>query len=324
MSSRFELPSISVLLAFEATARLGSITLAAEERATSHSAISRHIRQLEKSFEVALFERRGRGVALTKSGESYMLAIQAGLDALHDASEILRRRQAGLTIGSTLEISALLLHPVFPSLKRALGDEVAARVVVYDYDLLPLLVPSGLDIVFEASDRTHPDPQAVPVLHEKIVPVASPAFAERFADVLAGHPRTWRRVPRLNVGRQSPGWASWDTWFKAHDCTPPPAPTETFENYFNLLPAAANGDGLAIGWNGFMSDHFETGRLVAVREAWLSTRLTMYAVPTRNGKSKSAVPTCLKELSHLIAGLCTPSPVTPPRHPSPLPSPRNA
>ena len=44
--SRFELPSMSALLAFEATARLDSITLAAEERATSHSAISRHIRML--------------------------------------------------------------------------------------------------------------------------------------------------------------------------------------------------------------------------------------------------------------------------------------
>ena len=118
--------------------------------------------------------------------------------------------------------------------------------------------------------------------------MASPAFAERFGAVRTGHPRTWRHVPRLNVGLQSPGWASWDTWFEAHDCAPPPAHVETFENYFNLLPAAANGDGLAIGWDGFMSDHFETGQVVAVRDAWLATGLTMYVVPTRNGGSKSA------------------------------------
>ena len=126
-------------------------------------------------------------------------------------------------------------------------------------------------------------------------------------------------MPRLNVGRKSPGWASWDTWFKAHGCGPPPAPVETFENYFNLLPAAANGDGLAIGWNGFMSDHFETGRLVAVRDAWLATGLTMYAVPTRNGGSKTASQTCLKELPHLIGGVCIPSPVAARADPSPMP-----
>ena len=321
---RYQIPSISSLLAFEATARLGSITRAAEERATSHSAVSRHIRVVEKTFQVALFERRGRGVALTKNGETFFLAIQSGLDTLHNAGQKLRDRQDGLTIGCTLEISALLLHPIFPRLKRALGDAVAARIVVYDYDLLPLLVPSGLDIVFEAADGAHPDPRAVPVLREEIVPVASPAFAERFGALLAGHPRTWRHVPRLNVGRQSPGWASWDTWFEAHGCAAPEAPVETFENYFNLLPAAANGDGLAIGWNGFMSEYFETGRLVAVRDGWLATGLRMYAITTPNSGSKSASRTCLEELPRLIGGLCIPSPVTARADPSPMPPPPQA
>ena len=317
---RYDLPSISSLLAFEATARLGSITRAAEERETSHSAVSRHIRELEKAFEVRLFERRGRGVTLTRSGEAYFIAIQAGLDGLNDAGAVLRRRQAGLTIGCTLEISTLLLHPVFPSLKRALGDEVAARVVVYDYDLLPLLVPSGLDIVFEAMSGHYPEEQAVPVLREEIVPVAAPGFVERYGTVLAGHPCGWRDVPRLNVGRQSPGWATWDSWFEAQGCAAPAAPVETFENYFNLLPAAANGDGLAIGWNGFTSEHFQTGRLVAVRDEWQETGLTMYAVPTRNGASKEAARACVQALPELIQSLCTRAPLaarTEPFRPSP-------
>ena len=310
MSGRFELPSISALLAFEAASRLGSITLAAEERETSHSAVSRHIRELEKTFGSTLFERQGRGVVLTRSGETYFVAVQSGLDTLHDASRKLRRSQVELTIGCTLETSALLLHPVFPQLKRALGEEVAARVVVCDKDLLPLLEPSGLDIVFTASNGLHPNPRAVPILREEIVPVASPAFAERFGAELARHPSTWYQLPRMNFGRQIPDWACWDTWFEAHGCAAPAAPVETFENYFNLLPATANGDGLAIAWNGFMSDHFETGRLVAVRDTWLATGLTMYAVPTRNSGNKDAARTCLKELPRLIRGLCTSSPVT--------------
>ena len=318
-SPRFELPSTSTLLAFEASARLGSITHAAEELGTSHSAVSRHIRGLEKTFEVTLFERRGRGIALTKSGENYFRAVQTGLDALRDGSRGLRRRQAGLTIGCTLETSALLLNPVFPELKHALGEEVAARIVVYDYDLLPLLISSGLDIVFEAENGPHPDPQAVAVLCEGLVPVAAPAFAKRFGAVLAGHPRTWRGVPRLNIGRPSPGWATWDTWFGAHGCAPPPAPVETFENYFNLLPAAASGNGLAIGWNGFISEYFETGRLVAVSDGWLATKLRMYAVATANGRSKSVAGACLKELARLVGGLCRPSPVTARPEPSPSP-----
>ena len=304
--SRFELPSMSALLAFEATARLGSITLAAEERTTSHSAISRHIRMLEKTLGAALFERRGRGVALTKSGETYFGAVQSGLDALHDAGQRMRsNRRSGLTIGCTLEMSVLVLNRVFLTLKRTLGDSIAVRIVVYDYDLLPLLLPSGIDIVFEGVVGPHPNPRAVPLLREEIVPVASSAFMERFGGVLAEHPSTWSDVPRLDVPRTAHGWATWDTWFQAHGCAAPPAPVETFENHFNLLPAVANGDGLGIGWNGFMSDYFETGRLVAAGNAWLATELTMYGVPTPNGSRKDASRACLNELPRLIRGLCT-------------------
>ena len=200
-SRRFELPGTRTLVAFEAAARLGSITRAAEELATSHSAVSRHIRALEKSFEVTLFERRGRGVALTTSGEAYLRAVRTGLDALRDGGRSLRNDRTVLAIGGTLEITALLLHPVWPQLQSALGDEMAARIVVYDYDLLPLLMSFGLDVVFEAKHGPHPDPQAVPVLDEALVPVASKGFAKRHATGLAGDPRTWRGVPRLDIGR---------------------------------------------------------------------------------------------------------------------------
>ena len=311
---RPELPATRTLVAFEAAARLGSITRAAEELGTSHSAVSRHIRGLENAFDVVLFERRGRGVALTTSGENYFRAVQTGLDVLRDAGRRLHNGRTGLTIGGTLEITALLLHPVFPKLQSALGDEVAARIVVYDYDLLPLLISSGLDIVFDAVKGPHPDPQAVSVLDEALVPVASRTFAKRFATQLAKHPRTWRGVPRLDIGRPAPGWATWETWFAAHGCTAPPAPVQTYENHFNLLSAAVSGDGLAIGWNGFMSEHF--GRLVAVRDEWLKTDLKMYAVATADGRTKSVVGACLTELAQLIGGLCRASPVTAQPEPS--------
>ena len=68
-----------------------------------------------------------------------------------------------------------------------------------------------------------------------------------------------------------------------------------------------SGEGLAIGWNGFMSEHF--GRLVAVRDQWLTTELTMYAVATADGRSKSVTQDALNELAQLIAGLCRSSPL---------------
>lgn len=55
------LPSTALLSAFEATARTGGVTAAAEELDLTQSAVSRQIRALEEQLGAPLFEReRGR------------------------------------------------------------------------------------------------------------------------------------------------------------------------------------------------------------------------------------------------------------------------
>ena len=302
---RFEIPATSTLLAFEAVARLGGVGRAGHERGTSQSAISRHLRNLENALGARLFERSGRGIELTRSGEAYFIAVQSAMNTLHSAASGLHTRKTGLAIGCTLEISGLVLLPIFSRLKRSLGEEVAARIVACGYDMLPLLMSADLDIIFDAMVATaYPDPDAVKVLDEEIVPVASPALLERYRAVLGGPPRHWSGVPRLEIGRRSPGWATWETWFDAQGCAPPRASVETFENYIHLLRAAADGDGIAIGWNGFLQDYVESGRLVAVRDEWLRTGLTMYGVRTLGGKRNPAASACLRELARLVGELC--------------------
>ena len=308
--TRFDIPATSTLLAFEAVARNGSVNRAAKERKTSPAAITRHIRRLEDGLGMALFARSGRGIVLTESGEEYLLTVRSSMARLHAAGCQLRTSRTDLTIGCTLEISGLVLLPVFSRLKRFLGEEVAARIVVHDNHMHPVLVPTGLDLVFEQKvGEAHSDEAAVKVLDEEIVPVASPAVLERFKAVLARGPRQWSGVPRLDVGRRSPGWATWETWFGARGCTPPDAPVETFENYVNLLHAASDGYGIALGWNGFMSDYFEAGRLVPMHDEWLRTDLAMYGVPTLDGRRNHATKACLRELARLIGELCSPKPV---------------
>ena len=307
--NRFDIPATSTLLAFEAVARNGSINRAAKERKTSPAAISRHIRRLEDELGVALFARAGRGIVLTESGEEYLLTACSSMARLHATGCRLRTRKTDLRIGCTLEISGLVLLPVFSTLKRFLGEEVAARIVVHEHDIRPAPVPAGLDIIFEERvGEVHSDEAAVKVLDEAIVPVASPALLERFRSVLARDPRQWSGVPRLDVSRRSPGWATWETWFGAHGCTPPDAPVEIFENYIHLLRAASDGDGIALGWNGFMSDYLKGGLLVPMRHEWLRTDLAMYGVPTPDGRRNRATTACLRELARLIGELCSPKP----------------
>ena len=298
--AQFDIPSISTLIAFEATARLGGVNRAAGELNTSQSAISRYIRNLESSLKVRLFERRGRGLVLTEQGADYHAVVQSSLETLHAASDELRAHRSVLVIGCTQEVSVLLLGPVFARLKRSMPEGFNVRILNCDYDTLRVLIPTGIDIVFGYSVEEK-DTDSARVLDEQIVPVASPAFLERFEQTLSSPPRHWSGVPRLDLVPRRQGWATWSDWFAAHGSDTPPAPVETFENYIQLLEAAANGDGMAIGWNGFVGSYFSSGRLVPLGDGWLMSKLGLNAILTPYGRENPVASDCLlKELASLL------------------------
>ena len=296
--ARFDIPLLSTLIAFEATARLGGVRRAAEELSTSTSAVSRYLRNLEASLDVTLFDRRNRSVVPTKRGEDYLVVVRSALESLHSAGRGLRTQRTVVTIGCTQEVSVLLLSPVFSRLKRALPESVNLRILSCDYDILPLVVPTGVDIVFEYA-RARADSGSARILEEETVPVAAPAFRQRFERVLCEHPRHWTGVPRLEVAPRDQDWATWSDWFAAHECDPPQAPVETFENYIQLLDAAADADGIALGWNGFMSRYFETDSLVPLWDGWQPSQLGLHAVLTPNGRRNPNAGGCLMELASL-------------------------
>ncbi|MDE0028595.1 MAG: LysR family transcriptional regulator [Deltaproteobacteria bacterium] len=295
---RFRVPSTSALVAFEATARLGGVIRASEELLTSQSAVSRHIRNLETRIGEKLFRRQGRGVVLTPSGQDYYVAVKAALENLHAASKGLGVQTPSVTIACTKEVANFLLRPSIPQVKRAMDDNADVRVLTCDYDMLQFLAPTGIDVLFEYAAAPS-EPAAVKVLDEEIVPVASPTLVRRFERALGRHPRHWADIPRLEAIQNGETWATWTTWFSAHDCDPPKAPTETLDDYQELLDAAASGLGMAIGWNGFVSAYLDSGRLVRLRDNWLRTHIGLYAVPTQASSGNRNAAVCLSTLAAL-------------------------
>ena len=64
------LPPMQALRAFDAAARLQSLSRAAETLHVTHGAISHQIKALESELGVSLVERAGRGIRLTEEGEN--------------------------------------------------------------------------------------------------------------------------------------------------------------------------------------------------------------------------------------------------------------
>lgn len=78
---------------FYYTARLGSVTKAANELAISQPAVSQSLKQLEKALGVPLFQRAARGVRLTAEGQMLFTYVEKGYEQIEMGVEKLRQMQ---------------------------------------------------------------------------------------------------------------------------------------------------------------------------------------------------------------------------------------
>jgi len=80
------IPSTHALQCFEASARRGSFTLAAQEMHLTQGGVSRNVIALEQRLGFALLERRRNGLQLTPAGSAYLSEIEPALRMLERAT----------------------------------------------------------------------------------------------------------------------------------------------------------------------------------------------------------------------------------------------
>ncbi|QRM33141.1 LysR substrate-binding domain-containing protein [Microvirga sp. VF16] len=123
------LPPLNTLQAFEAAARLSSLSKAGEELHVTHAAISGQIRKLELWLGRRLFERSGRGIVLTPTGEEFLQTVQMALLAISAVSQSLRirRERKCLSVACIPSIATRWLIPALPKFS-ALHPEITVEV----------------------------------------------------------------------------------------------------------------------------------------------------------------------------------------------------
>lgn len=84
----------AALRALRAVVDAGSFTAAAERMGTTHSAMSRQLRQLEEHLQVRLLDRNSRRLSLTEAGRDYYREAASLLDRLQEADDRARAGQA--------------------------------------------------------------------------------------------------------------------------------------------------------------------------------------------------------------------------------------
>jgi DNA-binding transcriptional LysR family regulator len=111
------------LLAFAALARVGSFTRAAQELFLTQSAISHAIKALEEQAGCRLFERAGRRVALTQSGEQFLRHVDKILAEMKAArrglDELTRWGHGRLRLGASTTACQYILPTVLREFKQS-------------------------------------------------------------------------------------------------------------------------------------------------------------------------------------------------------------
>lgn len=175
------LPPLNALRAFEAAGRLGSFTKAATELNVSHSAISRHVRGLEKRLNVHLFRSKNTGVELTDQGRAYLAEITPALDQIAQATEVLSVPPEGtVTLTTESTVAQKWLVPRLANLKMRHPDidlqvSVTTQVMdieAHEFDIglryLRSEPPTGYELLFPSTVRAYAAPGFAPMTNGKL------------------------------------------------------------------------------------------------------------------------------------------------------------
>jgi len=272
-----DLPSLNALRAFEAAARLESVSRAGDELHVTHGAVSRQIRALEAELGVALFQRRGRGVSLTAAGQHLRDATALSLDQLRDACRDIRHQAARtpFVLGCP---GSLLARWMIPRLERLRADLPGLALHLSALEETSPHALDGLDGALLLAAPPWPRGWQVTVLApEKIGPVVSPRYAGW--PRLSGKPaRELLHEPLLHTASRPQ--AAGD-WARAAGLAAPPPAGQGFPHLYHLLEAVVAGLGVAIVPAPLVADERAAGRLLAPWGFVPTTAAWILAVPER-------------------------------------------
>ena len=240
------------LIVFEAAARHGSFTRAAEELNVQQPAVSAAIKQLEQSLGVALFARHHKKVVLTAAGVRLFADVSQALEQVLSAARAVRQlgRADYVTLNASSAFNVYWLMPRLHQLHTR-HPEIDLRLQTSDRE--PDIDAENISLAVRRGEGRWPGCHAALIAPERIAPVAAVgglAGLTRPADLLG------QRLIHLEEPiRARPTWGQWFRHFGVDG--PAPAQGLRLNDYALVLQAAIAGEGIAFGWR------HVTDRLVA-------------------------------------------------------------
>ena len=242
-------PSLNALRAFEAMARTGRATLAADELHVTHSAVSRQVKALEATLGVRLFTGPKHRLELTDAGRELLPQLTSAFDQIAAAVSRVRGGAEDLHLAANASVSVKWLIPRLPRFTEA-HPEVRLHLAELPSQATTHRGADAVIRIFPSSRLA--EPGMTPFAPNHVGLVLSPALTERHPDPLT--------APRLGAVTHPQAWA---IWAALAGIELRPRTEHPYAHLHFAVDAAIAGLGAAIMPWPLVADYVEAGRLVA-------------------------------------------------------------
>lgn len=245
---------LSSLRAFEATARLGSMSAAAIELFVTHGAISRHVHLLEEQFGVRLLVRHPRSVSPTPEGAALAGQLTEAFRLMREA--IARLEPGPVTLSCSATIMTKWLIPRLGDFKRSHPDTDLRLNISHDeVDF----IQDQISVAIRSSMKRPPHGVVMePLLHEQIGPVCHRDYQ---AQVGITSIESLANARILETATRPNAWKEWISLVNCEDLQL--TPHERYEHFYLVIEAAASQLGVALVPRYLVEKEIESGQLVA-------------------------------------------------------------
>ena len=270
------IPSTSMLMAFEAAARAGSFTAAAQELNLTQGAISRQVSALEEQLGVSLFVRSGKMVRLSEAGTIYAKEVRSALKAIRDASlNAISDPQGGILNLAILPTFGMRwLMPRFPEFLKEnpqITVNFASKLSPFDFR------NENLHAAIHFGQADWPSADCTYLMDEVTIPVAAPSL---LADRHPSSPADIATLPLLHLETRP---NAWQDWFHQNGIDATKSGGTVFEQFALVTQAAIAGMGAALLPKFLIKPELERGELIQLIDAPLKSDDGYYLVtPTHH------------------------------------------
>jgi LysR family glycine cleavage system transcriptional activator len=275
--SKFQLPALNTLIAFEAAGRRQSVKYAADELNVTHAAVSRRIHKLELQVGRSLFEHQHRKTVLTADGEMFLRAVTTSFTQIERAFVELigSRKPDRLVISADPDFAGLWLVPRLAEFYAVAPNTV---VEIRTGKGLHSLRDPQIDCAIQYAEAGSELENGEMLFRSSLFPVCAPSLATRL-------PLRSPEDLKHHVLLHDRSYVEWQEYLRncslAIDVNA--GWSAVFSETAHCLDAAARGQGVAMGDDFLGALHLSEGRLVRLFDSALNSRNAYYFIAPKKG-----------------------------------------